>query len=108
MTSTISENELENNISVTMLVKAAEQGDARAQYKLGNCYQIGTGVEKNEQKAVEWYQKATKQGYAGAQYNLGVGYQCVIGVEKDEQKTAEQGDATAQNSLGVCYQYGTG
>jgi len=32
-----------------------------AQNNLGNCYYSGTGVEKNEQKAVEWYQKAVLQ-----------------------------------------------
>ena len=38
--------------------KAAEQGDADAQYNLALCYKNGTGVEKDAEKAVEWYQKA--------------------------------------------------
>ena len=50
--------------------KAAEQGDAMAQFNLGQCYTNGTGVEKDEQKAVEWYKKAAEQGHAGAQFNL--------------------------------------
>ena len=38
------------------------------------CYEFGTGVEKDEQKAAEWYQKAAEQGDVQAQYNLGVCY----------------------------------
>ena len=68
---------------------AAEQGDTDAQNNLGTCYENGTGVEKDEQKAVEWYQKAAEQGNATAQYNLGYCCQNGIGVEKDAGKTAE-------------------
>jgi len=31
------------------------------QYNLGNCYQYGLGVEKDEAKAFEWYKKSAKQ-----------------------------------------------
>ena len=48
--------------------KAAEQGDAKAQYNLGNCYYFGNGVTENEQEAVKWYRKAAEQGDAKAQY----------------------------------------
>ena len=70
---------------------------------LAICYYNGTGVEKDEQKAVEWYKKAAEQGYASAQFNLAVCYENGTGVEKDEQeavewykKAAEQGYASAQ------------
>jgi len=53
---------------------AAEQGDAIAQNKLGNCYFDGEGVTKNFQEAVKWYRKAAEQGNANAQYNLGNSY----------------------------------
>ena len=46
--------------------KSAEQGDAEAQYNLGNCYRYGEGVEQNYEKAVEWYRKAAEQDYADA------------------------------------------
>ena len=71
------------------LYHRAEQGDADAQCNLGVCYQYGTGVEKDEQKAVEWYKKAAEQRYANAQYSLGVCYNNGTGVEKDEQKAVE-------------------
>ena len=51
-------------------LKAAEQGDAIVQFKLGWMYAEGKGVTKDTVKAVEWYQKAAEQGNAAAQYNL--------------------------------------
>ena len=46
--------------------KAAEQGDADAQYNLGYSYSNGEGVEKDEEEAVKWYRKAAEQGYEKA------------------------------------------
>ena len=45
--------------------KAADQGNARAQYNLGTLYEAGNGVEKDVDKAVEWFRKAAKQGEPG-------------------------------------------
>jgi len=42
--------------------KAAEQGHASAHNNLAVGYKDGTGVEKDEQKAVELYQKAADKG----------------------------------------------
>ena len=42
--------------------KAAEQGDAEAQYNLGVMYENGQGVDVNYKKAIEWYEKAAEQG----------------------------------------------
>ena len=44
-----------------MLTKAAEQGDAEAQRELGNCYDKGYGVPKDEKKAAYWYNKAAER-----------------------------------------------
>ena len=63
--------------------KAAEQGDASAQYNLGVMYRDGNGVPKDLAKAVEWFRKAAEQGYPNAQYNLGVMYQDGDGVPRD-------------------------
>ena len=46
--------------------KAAEQGNADAQYNLGMCYQEWKGVEQSFSKAEEWYTKAAQQGHQGA------------------------------------------
>ena len=50
--------------------KAAEQGDADAQYNLGNCYGRGEGVEQDKAEAVKWYHKAAEQGNKNAKEAL--------------------------------------
>ena len=101
--------------NIDELKKAAEQGDAQAQYNLGNCYAFGDGVEKNLSEAVKWWRKAAEQGVAPAQFNLGNCYAFGNGVEKNPteavkwyRKAAEQGYAPAQFNLGVCYYNGQG
>ena len=45
----------------------AEKGVPGAQYILGQCYELGVGVNKKDlAKAAELYQKAAAQGYADA------------------------------------------
>lgn len=39
---------------------AAEKGHGTAMYVLGIYYENGTGVEKDKNKAIEWYEKAVK------------------------------------------------
>ena len=63
--------------------KAAEQGDAQAQFNLGLCYANGDGVQKDLTQAVFWLRKAADQGDAEAQFNLGVCYANGYGVQKD-------------------------
>ncbi len=46
--------------------KAANQGYAGAQYRLGWLYENGSGVKTNFNQAKAWYQKAADQGNAGA------------------------------------------
>ncbi len=43
--------------------KAAEQGNAVAQCKLGQCYHNGEGVEQDYAEALKWYRKAADQGF---------------------------------------------
>ena len=43
--------------------RAAELGNAEAQYKLGCCYETGTGVEQDLNEAEFWFRKAAEQGY---------------------------------------------
>ena len=52
--------------------KAAEQGNAAAQYELGDMYYWGQGVPRDYTEAMKWYRKAAEQGFAAAQYELGV------------------------------------
>ena len=48
----------------------ADQGDAVAQYNLGQMYRMGHGVPQDYKTAVKQYTLAAGQGYAEAQYNL--------------------------------------
>ena len=90
MTSIIFEDELEKKVLDEVHFEGYENtADVQAQVNLGVCYSNGTGVEKDEQKAVELYQKAAEQGDANAQYNLGWCYESGTAVEKDEQKAVE-------------------
>ena len=45
---------------------AAQDGNAEAMYLLGKCYQDGTGVERNIDKAEQWMKKAADRGYIEA------------------------------------------
>jgi TPR repeat protein len=51
-------------------LKAAEQGDADAQFRLGEMYRNGQGVEKDLKSASEWLRKAASQGNENARRNL--------------------------------------
>lgn len=51
-------------------IKLAEQGNAEAQYKVGEMYETGKGAEKNIDSARTWYDKAAKQGHKKAEYKL--------------------------------------
>ena len=96
-------------------LKAAEQGDASAQYNLGIMYDHGQGVPQDYAQAALCYRKAAEQGYAPAQSNLGAAYYEGQGVPRDYaqaaawfHKAAVQGDATAQFNLGAAYLDGQG
>ena len=59
--------------------KAADQGNAIAQYNLGWMYENGRGVVQDDAEAMQWYRKAADQGYAAAQYNIGYSVcQCLV------------------------------
>jgi len=46
--------------------KAAEQGNAMAQYQLGMMYALGQGVKKDDEESQQWLRKAADQGYRQA------------------------------------------
>jgi hypothetical protein len=65
------------------LRKVAEQGDAEAQFSLGDLHYNGQGVPKDYAQAAFWFLKAAEQGNAGAQFLLGFQYMWGLGVPKD-------------------------
>ncbi len=48
--------------AVQYYTRAAELGNAEAQYKLGCCYETGTGVEQDLNKAEFWIRQSADQG----------------------------------------------
>ena len=71
----------------------------RATYLLGECYENGYGVEKDEKKAAELYTQAHKGGHLDGTCSLGSCYMKGTGVEKDPFKAAAlYGEAAAQGS----------
>ena len=55
-----------------LLRKAAEQGYAEAQFKLGNCYSRGIGVADDDVAAYAWHSVAAASGYEKARGMLAV------------------------------------
>lgn len=99
----------DDDVHFEYYLKAAKQGSANAQFKIGVYYDKGKGVTQDWAKAVEWYTKAAEQGYAKAQYNLGNSYYKGEGVRKDIKeaakwyaKAAAQGHEKAQAKLITC------
>ena len=96
-------------------IAAAKKGDASAQYKLGEMYDLGKGVPQDFRQAVKWYRLSAQQGNASAQFALAEMYKNGDGVEKDlgeavrwYRRAADQGNAGAQLLLGVLYESGVG
>lgn len=95
--------------------KAAENGDASAQYKLGRAYAMGGVFKQDPKLAMAWNRKAAENGNADAQFDLGANYDQGYMVEKDPahalawfRKAAEQDHTDAQYVLGVAYAQGKG
>ena len=95
--------------------KAAEQGEAKAQERLGHMYRRGVGVAEDNREAVKWYRKAAEQGNTEAQVHLGYMYANGEGVPEDyreaekwRRQAAEQAEDLDLLSLAVQYANGIG
>ena len=82
----------------------AEQGDADAQFNLGQAYKLGRGVPANLKVAQGWFAKAAQSGHSQAQANLGL----ILFQNGDRKaampwirKAADAGDPRAQYVLGT-------
>ena len=79
------------------------------QFALGQAFDSGLGVEKDDSKAVDWYRKAAEQGLLGAMYFLEEKLQYGEGVHDPEEainwyrKAAEGSLPEAQYTLGEYY-----
>jgi len=82
----------------------AGQGDADAQFNLGQAYKLGRGVTTDLKLAQDMYEKAAKQGHQQAEANLGL----ILFQNGDRQgampwlqKAADRGEPRAQYVLGT-------
>lgn len=96
--------------------KAAEQGQAEAQYQLGLIYYTGNkSIKRNKTQAFSWFKKAAEQGYPAAENSVGNHYYLGEATKRDYDqaavwytKGAMQGDDFAQRNLGALYDNGQG
>ncbi len=100
---------------IAVVRKAAEQGSANDQARLGQFYWKGNGVLQDYAQAATWFRKAADQGNAAAQTFLGTMYMRGQGVPKDFtqsaawlRKASDHGEPVAQNNLGLLYEEGLG
>lgn len=97
------------------LTRAAESGDAKAQYQLGGHYENGDGVPQDDARAFSWYQKSAEQkDPLGATlaalclyYGKGTEVDPVQAVQYFQQG-AEGGSPVAMAGLAQCLQDGSG
>ena len=61
---------LESVEMINQTIKAAEQGNAEAEYALARCYRDGNGVEKDENTAMGWLRSAARHGHRFAKIAL--------------------------------------
>ncbi len=82
------------------LEKAALQGDAEEQFILGTMYAEGAGVEKDTERAKEWYEKAAAQGHEQSEEALNkIKSESENKLDDNEQGKAEQQLVTAGEKL---------
>lgn len=88
--------------AMPLLKDAADEGNAYAQYTLGQCYLKGTGVVKNDTASTMWFTKAAEQGYHRAQSELAYNYSKGIGTKQSNKKTRYWLRKCAENNNGPC------
>ena len=95
-------------LAVEWYIKAAEEGNATAQYNLALEYEAGRGgLQKSEVDAARYYKLAADQGYESAQFKLGLYYENGRGgLNKDISEALryyrlafEQGNSDAKDRL---------
>jgi len=84
--------------------KAAEQGYANAQYRLGRMYDGAAGLT-DDSEAVKWYRMAADQGYAIAQVNLGRMYHVGAGLKRDRSEAMKWYLKAADQEFGLASLY---
>ena len=101
--------------AATLYLPLAKNGDATAQFHMGELYASGRVIQQDLQQTVQWYLAAAEQGHAQAQANLGELYAKGRGLPQNYKKAmywysmaAKQGNSSAQLRMGDMYAEGIG
>lgn len=93
-------------LSFKWYMKGALLEDIRSEFRVGFCYLVGSGVEKNEKEAAKWLFKAGDKGHADAAYTVGTMLLREMAIGEDVEvakvwfnKAASQGHAAAIEEL---------
>jgi TPR repeat protein len=96
-----------------MICKGADLGDPDAQFNCGGLLAQGQGGEKDQAKALAFYEKAAGQGHIGAMNALAFAYRDGAGVPKDAakarswfEKAARKGNPVGLYEMGALYESG--
>jgi TPR repeat protein len=101
-------------------LRAAEAGDAKAQYNTGIDFFGGRGVARDAAAAAKWFRRSAEQGDPERQYNIGRVYMGYVVQGRNApapdygeattwfRRAADQGHARAQHELGDIYDFGFG
>ncbi|MDF5725705.1 MAG: DUF2610 domain-containing protein [Rhizonema sp. PD37] len=100
--------------SINDIKKAAEGGDAEAQYLFGIAYNAGEGVAADPERTAYWLRRAATRGFSRAQFAYGQRLYWGWGKTKPDKKegfewwlvAAENGNASAMLEIGETYLYG--
>ena len=98
------------HFATAQMLAAHGSTDPEGQFLMGQSYMEGTGPEKNQALAMDYFFKSADQGYVEAQLRLGYMYMYGKGVTQDNhlaikwlQMAADQEDTRAEGFLGCLY-----
>ncbi|MES0863756.1 hypothetical protein ABLN87_15510 [Ruegeria sp. SCPT10] len=100
---------------LSLLLEAANLGDAEAIYAIGTFYLHGKYLDKDVSKGVRFIARAAKKNWAAAAFDLGVAYETGDFVEKDLSEAFQNylrammlGDLSGAEEVCRCLYYGIG
>jgi TPR repeat protein len=99
------------NKAMEWLLKAADQGSYTAMNRIGHMYEMGKGVERNEETSKKWYTKAAEHGSVGAMNKIALLYHYNKKYNKAMEwllKAAKHGDPASIRNIGILYAEGQG
>eukprot|EP00934_Nitzschia_sp_Nitz4_P000301 Nitzschia sp. Nitz4//scaffold178_size73299//36334//37245//NITZ4_005704-RA/size73299-processed-gene-0.8-mRNA-1//1//CDS//3329539137//301//frame0 len=90
--------------------KAAQAGHVDSMAELALCYELGCGVEQNDEAALDWYTQAANLGHVTAKFSVGEAFEEARGVPQSDQeaclwyyRAALTGDEDSKRALRRLY-----